>query len=316
MECVKNTYCLNKSFDQKVLLKYITANIDNDSKNKLLYKDFGFNLDDKKNMKFKITPIVEKKYVILYILDKKSKKDALKYCLKLTLKNMYKKDKYYYFKKSKIDSINRGVCALNKKNVITETMDGTYLVKLVDKINKIFKVETSSLDDDATLEICDVKNVKIKIIKLLTEGKTWYEKTGGFRLEDEKIYKDNEIVRNLKYSYLYDIFKTYKFDFFSYRDDQPINEKKLDKTLEILKKYNLSKDNTIKEITTKFFDSKSKNIEACDKAHIYEYVIDLPKRATAYHKKDDKDLDNYRTYYNFISGLKSFNNSIKKYNNF
>lgn len=312
-ECLKSTYCLNKSFDQKYLLKYITAIIDNDSKNKILYKNFGFNLDNKKNFEFKLNAIYEpnedKKSIMLYIFDNKSKKDNYSYCLRLKLIGMYKKNNIYYFKESKVENINRGVCGI-KKNKIIQTIDGTYLVKLIKKINKIFDVKKSKLDDDARLTICD-QIVKIKLVKLITEGKTWYEKTGGFRLVDEQIYKDNEIVQNLNYSYLYDIMKNTKFSMFE-GDTTSISEKQLDKTIDILKKYKLSEKDSIKKIIKTFFDSNNKEIQSCDKAHIYHYVLDLPKRNIAYKNKDSK-FNNYRNYVNLLSSLSSFNESVVKY---
>lgn len=308
-ECLKSTYCLNKSYDQKTLLKYVTAHIDNDNKKKLLYKDFGFNLDNKKNFKFKINIIIEKKDVFLYILDKKSRKDKLSYCLRLKLSKMYKKDNVYYFKKSKVENIDRGVCAI-KKNVISITMDGTYLIKLVKKMNKIFKVETSTLDDDARLDICD-EVIKLKLVKLISEGKTWYEKTAGYRLANEKIYKDNEIVRNTPYSYFYNVLKTTKFSMFD-GDITSLNEKKLDETIDILKKYNLSDKDNLKKIIKTIFDNKNKNVKNCDRAHIYRYILNLPKRNIAY-KDNDKKFDIYRNYVDLLLSLTGFNESIIKY---
>ena len=311
--CIKNTYCLNKSFDHKALLKYITAIIDNDNKNKILYKDFGFNLDNKKNFSFKLNAIYDpsesKKNIYLYIFDKKSKKDKLSYCLRLKLIGMYKKDKYYYFKKSKVENINRNVCGIKKK-IISITLDGTYLIKLVKKINKIFKVKTSVLDDDARLTICD-QVVKIKLVKLISEGKTWYEKNAGFRLTDEKIYKNNEIVQKTPYSYFYDIMKTTKFSIID-GDDLSIKEKELDKTIDILKSYGLSKNDTLNKIIKKTFDSKNKDIKNCDKAHIYKYILDLPIRSLAYKNKDSK-YNIYRNYIDLLNSLTSFNESIVKY---
>lgn len=308
-ECLKSTYCLNKSLDQKTLLKYVTAFIDKDNKNKLLYKDFGFYLDNKKNFRFKINIILEKKDVFLYIFDKKSKKDNLSYCLKLKLSDMYKKNNVYYFKKSKVENINRGVCGI-KKNAIVVTIDGTYLIKLVKKINKIFNVKTSILDDDARLTVCD-QVMKIKLIKLISEGKTWYEKNGGFRLADEKIYKNNEIVQKTPYSYIYDIMKNTQFSMFE-GDTMSLDEKELDKTLKILEKYNLTEKDSMKKIIKRLFDSKNTDVKNCDKAHVYKYVLDLPKRNIAYKNKDDK-YNKYRNYVDLISSLSSFNESIVKY---
>lgn len=312
-ECVKNTYCLNKSFDQKFLLKYITAIIDDDSKNKILYKDFGFNLDNKKNYKFKLNAIYEpkedKKSIYLYIFDKNSKKDNLSYCLRLKLSDMYKKDNFYYFKKSKVENINRGVCGI-KKNSIIVTLDGTYLIKLVKRINKIFDIKISVLDDDARLTVCD-QVMKIKLIKLMTDGKTWYEKTAGFRLADEQIYKNTEIIRSLPYEYIYNIMKNTKFSILE-GDSLSLNETELDKTLDILKKYNLTEKDSIKKISKRIFDSKNTDVKNCDKAHIYKYMLDLPKRSIAFKNKDSQ-YDNYRSYVNLLSSLTGFNESILKY---
>lgn len=314
-ECLKTTYCLNKSLDQKSLLKYITAIINDDRKNMVLYKDFGFNLDDKKNFKFKLSgiydPKEEKKSIYLYIFDNKNKKDNLSYCLKLKLTNMYKNKKtnFYNFKKSKVENINRGVCGI-KKGIIDITIDGTYLIKLVDIINKIFKVESSILDDDARLTISN-QIVKIKLVKLISDGKTWYEKTAGFKIKDENIYKNAENVSKTPYSYFYNIMKNTKYSLFD-GDIFSLDEKELDKTIKILNKYNLSEKDSLKKIIKVFFDNKNKDIKNLEKAHIYKYILDLPKRNLAY-KNKDKKYDIYRSYIDLLNSLISFNESIKKY---
>jgi len=305
--CKPNTYCLNSTLHKKFLLKYITSKIN--GKNELLYKDFGFYFSKDKNYVFKLTPVLEGKNVILYIFDKKSKKDNLSYCLKLTLKKRYEKDGFYYFKESKVDNINRGVCGIKKK-VIQTTIDGTYLIKLVDAINKIFNVEVSKLDDDATLTICD-KNMKIKLIKLLSTGKTWYEKTGGFELSEKSIYKDAKEVAETKYEYYYDIMKTEKLSALD-GDFEQLDMKDLEKVLKILEKYGLSKKDTIKKIVKKIFETKDGSIANCDKKHIYKFVLDLPDRMRAYKDKDSK-YDKYRNYRNLIKGIIGFNESVKRY---
>lgn len=305
--CKPNTYCLNTTIHKKFLLKYIKNKID--KKNELLYKDFGFYLNKDKNYVFKLTPVIEGKDIILYIFDKKSKKDNLSYCLKLTLKKRYSDNGFYYFKESKIDNINRGVCGIKKK-VIQTTIDGTYLVKLVDVINKIFKVKESKLDDDARITVCD-SMMKIKLIKLLSEGKTWYEKAGGYELADKKIYEYTTDVAETKYKYFYDLMKTEKMSILD-GDYESIDVKELDKTLKILEKYNLSEDDTIKKITKKIFGSNDGSVLNCDKKHIYKYVLDLPSRKAVYKNKDSK-YNKYRSYYNLLSSLTSFNESVKKY---
>lgn len=305
--CKPNTYCLNSKLHKKFLLKYITSKIK--GKNELLYKDFGFYFSKDKNYVFKLTPVLEGKDVILYIFDKKSKKDKLSYCLKLTLKKRYEKDGFYYFKESKVDNINRGVCGIKKK-VIKTTIDGTYLIKLVDVINKIFKVKISKLDDDARITICDTM-IKIKLIKLLSTGKTWYEKSGGYELAEKEIYKYAKEVAETKYEYYYNLMKTEPLSMFD-GDYEKIDEKELDKTLKILKKYNLSEKDTIKKIIKKIFETKDGSIANCDKKHIYKYILDLPSRMKAYKNKDEK-YNKYRSYYDLLRSITGFNESIKKY---
>lgn len=306
-ECVKNTYCLNKSFDQKVLLRYVTAMIDNDNKNKILYKDFGFNLDNKKkNFVFKINAIydsTQSKNVFLYIFDKKNKKDKESVCLRFKLSDMYKKDKFYYFKKSKVEQINRGVCGI-KNGKLMITIDGTYIVKLIGILNKMFKVEKSILDDDSKLELCDV-TMKIKLIKLISEGKTWYEKTGGFRLNDENIYKNTEIAAKESFDYYYNIMKNTKMSFYD-GDMSRLNEKKLDEVVEIIKKHDLSVNDSIRKITLKIFNSKK--VSDCEKAIIYEYILDLPVRNLAV-KDTDKKFNAYRAYVKLNSQIFGFTES-------
>jgi len=306
-KCLVNTYCLNQKINQQKLLKYISNIINN--KKELLYKDFGFYLRKDKNYKFKLTPIINKKKMTLYIFDKKSKKDELSYCLKMSFDKIYKKDNLYYFKKSKVDNVNRGVCGINKK-VISVTLDGTYLIKLVDLLNNIFKVETSTLDDDARLDICD-QVIKIKLIKLISEGKTWYEKSAGFKLKDDIIYEYTNNVSNSTFEYFYDIMKNIKFSPYD-GDFSSLNIEEFEKTLNILQKYDLTKKDKLRKIIKRFFDSKHKDVKNCDKAHIYKYILDLPKRNLAYKSKDSK-YDIYKNYIDLLIKLSSFNESVKKY---
>ena len=95
-------------------------------------------------------------------------------------------------------------------------------------------------------------------------------------------------------------------------DIESIDEKKLDKTLEILKKYELNENDTLKKIVKKIFDSNNTDVLNCDKKHIYTYVLELPIRNLA-KKNKDKKYDTYRNYIELLSSLMGFNESIKKY---
>lgn len=282
MTCLKNTYCLNKKDGKKVLLDYVTNTFK--GKTSTSFKNYSFNIDSKKmNYQFKIhcsykIPINEKKKkLLLEIFDKKRK-----YCLKFELignKTHPEFANFKGFKKSYVHNINRNVCGIKKSKQLL-TLSGSYVLNLVDKINKIFKVEESSLSDDSRLEL-QIKGSKeldsrphLKIIKLFEYGKTWYQKEGDFLPIPIELNQYGKDAGKLK---LKDLYKYYNDDDLKKFgiNERSISQDNINEILRILKKENLDENSNLKSIAILF---KSKNIKSYEKIKLWEDVFDLTKR--------------------------------------
>lgn len=292
MSCKKNTYCLNNKEGKKILLDYVNNTFK--GKNSTSFKNYSFYLNDNSNHEFKINcsykkDIDDKKKLYLNIYSNEKK-----YCLKYELKNKKKHSKYslyFGFKKSFIHNINKNLCGVKKKKY--EMLSGTYILKLVEKIDKLFEVEISELDDDSRIELCGSSATHLKIIKLMEYGQTWYEKEGGYKLKNKEIYKLTEEIRKIKLNYLYN--DIYENDFNRELLEFKLKKEDIEKTIEILKKVKLNLNNTLKDISKIF---KSTIIDECEKLHIWENVYSLPKRKKLL-IKDEKNFDLYKKYYNF-----------------
>lgn len=160
-------------------------------------------------------------------------------------------------------------------------MPGKFIVKLVDKINKLFKVKTSKLLDDSRLPICleNTNNspvMSLKTIKLLQNGQTWYEKEGGFKLDNNQIYEAVKKVQTIPLSSFLNIATNPNLHSMgeSYIDyTEGIESKQQIERIEtILKKINLSRENTFQEIATNIFNNKEE-ISDCEKLEIWEKII-------------------------------------------
>lgn len=300
--CNNGSYCLNTKKTQKFLVQYITNLIN--GKTQYLPQDFGFYLTNK-NYIFKLTPEIKQKKAVVYLLINQENNTTPCLRIKLFKKYLHEKDKVFYFQKSKIEQITRGICGIvNRK--INLTLDGTYITKLADLLNQIFRVEESHLDDDARLEICNTP-IRLKTIKLLTEGQTWYQKVIGFELVDKNIYTLAENIANTKYEYLYNIILNNPRDSLS-GDIIAVKEEDLNNTLEVLTKFNLSRNNTLREIAKTVFETKSNN--PCDVATIYKFVFNLPNRNKVY---NDPNYQTFKDYVDFQKAMYNLNDSVKFY---
>ena len=284
-------FSLNDTSGQKQLLDYVTRVI---SKNIILSnRNYQFRITDEKkdSLTFKIKIHNRKnkhddknKTILLYIYtishESETSDIVEDFCLKLELKgNMIKKGRNYFFEESYVYGIYKNKCAI--KNGKSIMMPGKFIVKLVDKINKLFKVKTSKLLDDSRLPICleNTNNspvMSLKTIKLLQNGQTWYEKEGGFKLDNNQIYEAVKKVQTIPLSSFLNIATNRNLHSVgeSYIDyTEGIESKQRIERIEtILKKINLSRENTFQEIATNIFNNKEE-ISDCEKLEIWEKII-------------------------------------------
>jgi len=295
MNCIKNTYCLNKKDGRYYLLDYVN-NILKD-KTSTGFKNYSFFLDSKNlNHQFKFTCVyskdntndTDKKELNIYIYTKGNKS----FCLKLRLLKKKKHTEFtnfYGFKESYIYNINSGLCSINK-GTLSKNMTGTYLIKLVDRINTIFQVEKSSLSDDSRLELKkkDSKELdlrpSLKVIKLFEYGKTWYQKEGDFKPIPIEINQFGKDAGKLTLKELYNYYMDESIRKFGI-DEQLITNKKIEDTINILKKLDLDENSNLKKIATSF---KSKNIKDWEKIIIWDNVFNLTTREKILNSKDLK----------------------------
>lgn len=282
MTCKKNTYCLNKKEGKKVLLDYVTNTFKGTTSTS--FKNYSFYIESKKmSYQFKLQcsykkPQYEKKKILLLeIFDKKKK-----YCLKFQLMNNKQHPEFKNFrsfKKSYIHNINRNVCGI-KQNKYLLSLSGSYILHLVDKINKIFKVEESSLSDDSRLELKDengetVAKIHLKIIKLYEYNKTWYQKEGGFLPEDHlNLVQYSKDAGKLKLKDLYKYYNDKDLRHWGI-DEQFVKEEDMNEVYKILKKEKLDENSNLKSISIAF---KSKVIKNSEKKSLWDNIFSLTKR--------------------------------------
>lgn len=281
MNCKKNTYCLNKKEGKKVLLDYVTNTFK--GKTSTSFKNYGFYIESKKmNYQFKILCTYKipdnekknksaKKKLLLEIFDKKKK-----YCLKFELKSNKQHPEFKNFrgfKKSYLHLLGKNICGF-KKGKQTVNLSGSYILSLVDKINKIFKVEESELQDDSRLEVIN-SSVQMKIIKLYEYNKTWYQKEGGFIPENNvELSQYSKDAGKLKLKDLYDYMNDEKLRQWGI-DEQFVKEEDMNEVYKILKKEKLDENSNLKSIALAF---KSKVIKNSEKFHLWNNIFSLTKR--------------------------------------
>jgi hypothetical protein len=281
MSCKKNTYCLNKKDGKKILLDYVTNTFK--GKTSTSFKNYSFYIDSKKmSYQFKIhcsykkqefekTKKSAKKKLLLEIFDNKKK-----YCLKFEfMGNKQHPDfkNFRGFKKSYIHNINKNVCGIKKTKHLL-SLSGSYILHLTDKINKIFKVEVSSLSDDSRIEAI-APSVHLKIIKLYEYNKTWYQKEGGFLPENHiELSQNSKDAGKLK---LKDLYKYYMDDKLRHWgiNEQFVKEEDMNEVYKILKKEKLDENSNLKSISIAF---KSKVIKNSEKLSLWNNIFSLTKR--------------------------------------
>jgi len=214
------------------------------------------------------------------------------------------------FKKSKIELLSRGVCGYNKKSK-TVSLSGSYVFNVANALNKVLDVDVAVLDDDSRLEICD-SNVSIKILNLLKYGKTWYEREGGYVLNDKEIYKRAKSVGEMSVKKLYDTLSEIdndfmKSDLFDFKKLSKVSIQKVEKLLE---KISENKNSKIKTIFNKAFDRNSKLTE-CDQKFLWDHILQLNPRKYITKTKDEK-YQFMKDYYNFADEAYHFTPATKQ----
>lgn len=276
MNCKKNTYCLNKKEGKQVLLDYVTNTFK--GKTSTSFKNYSFYIESKKmnyqfkiHCSYKIPQFEKKKRLLLEIFDNKKK-----YCLKFELMgNKQHPDfkNFRGFKKSYIHNVNKNVCGIKKSKFLL-SLSGSYILSLVDRINKIFKVEESSLSDDSRLEAIG-SSVHLKIIKLYEYNKTWYQKEGGFLPEDHlNLVQYSKDAGKLKLKDLYKYYNDKDLRHWGI-DEQFVKEEDMNEVYKILKKEKLDENSNLKSISIAF---KSKVIKNSEKKSLWDNIFSLTKR--------------------------------------
>jgi len=300
-DCKKNTNCLNKKDGKERLLNYVTNTFK--GKTSTSFKNYSFykkKTDEEEywNYQFQILCTYKiqnedkndkkpKKKLFLEIFDKKKKEG--KYCLRLELKsNKPHPDfkNFRGFKKSKIELLGKNICGF-KKGKQTVNLSGSYILSLVDKINKIFKVEESELSDDSRLELKDengkvVSRALLKIIKLYEYNKTWYQKEGGYLpINHLKLSQYSKDAGKLKLKDLYGFYndkdlRTYGLDKNQkFHNEKFVEEEDIKEVYRILKKEKLDENSNLKSVAIAF---KSKKITSSEKLKLWFKVFSLDKR--------------------------------------
>ena len=231
----------------------------------------------------------------------------------MTFRNEKEHSKYkdigISFKNSEISQINKGMCGFdkNKKKI---NLTGTYILNLVDTLNKILDVKISELMDDSRIELCD-SNVSLKIINLLKYGKTWYERV-GYTLNDKEIYKRNKEVGELRLSELYttlididdDVFKKEFMDF-------KLDLKKIQRVETLLQKINMSKNVKIKNVIPEIF-KKDTPFNECEQKFLWDSILNLQNRTYIRNTTDPK-YKLIKEYYKYQRDIYTFSESTKVY---
>ncbi len=276
MACINNAHCLHNRSGKTTLknfVKYIIdRNISYSNRNTYsFYTDrdsdvFKITFKNKKKIKGVDCPNIN---LYVYKISPDGREIETSYCLWMCLKDEYKnsRDGFYYFKKSEIKQINKGKCSVKDPN---GELGGNYLAKLANSINKIFKVEHSTLSDDSSLELAKDKIIKLKTLKLLQYQKTWYERVIGFKLDNKRIYELAKLVSNIPLSSFLNI--VLDEDLREMTELWRLNEKDINSILEILNKVNLNKNSTFGEISRNIFNN-FKDISNEEKYIIWDKLI-------------------------------------------
>jgi len=304
----------------------IELNLNNDSDKKKFYKLINETIKNEKDkLKIKISYKYSSKQTFYMVINHKTFTDRLeddkfnyfndakkltgirikiatnekvfkKNCLSIWIL----KNKKGIYKFGYIETINKGICGLDKNNELKELFKGPYILKLVDTIFDIFNVKLSYLVDDSRINY-EYKTfnkkfnykfyMQLKFAGLFKYGKTWYEKTSGYKMVNNDFYKYGKKVKDFKIKTLINVIKKYENEdkYLKYYNREDV----LENFTAIIKKMKKNIDNiTIGDIYSFIFNKNSDlKQEEINFILDYIYIPSIDKLTDLYHKNDNlKDI--------------------------
>lgn len=302
---IKNVICLNDKKQQNRFIRNIKSVMKKKEFSLRNSYSFYYNKKDKENS-FNITMIRKNNTLYIKIGDAEGWNDK-KTCLDMTFSKF--DEKKGSFEKSKINLINRGKCGLKGNKLL----EGSYILNLANKLNDILNVKVSILEDDSKIDIkCDdiSSSMSLKMINLLKYGKTWYEREGGFKMDDKKLYLLTYFIQEIRVS---DIIKYISNKSHRGLGEFEIKDKDIEKLEKVLLKLGVQKNIKLKNLYRKAFDRKS-SLNECDQYWLYEMTLMLPTRKIAKQQKD-KEQKMYKKLQEFSDLHSRFTNSSRKKSN-
>lgn len=301
---IKNVICLNDKKQQSSFIRNVKTVMKKKEVSLRNAYSFYYNKKDKENS-FNVSIIRKNNTLYLKISDGQGWDDKVR-CLDMIFKKY--NEKKGSFEQSKIVLINRGKCGLKGNKLL----EGSYILNLANKFNEILNVKVSILQDDSKLDIkCGniSSTMSLKMINLLKYGKTWYEREGGFKMDNKKLYLLTYFVQDIKVS---DIIQ-----FISNKSNRDLGEfeikdKDIEKLEKVLLKLGVTKNIKLKNLYRKAFIRKSP-LNDCDQYWLYQMTLSLPRRKIVEQQKD-KESKMYKKLQEFSELHSHFTNSSNKKN--
>ena len=293
---IKNAVCLNNLKDQKSFLRDVNSVM---KKNLQILKNYSYYyLKTDEEYSYNLLFQKVKNNLHITISDGEGWNDKI-VCLKLIFCNPNKF--FNTFKNSTIEKLNKGNCGKGKRKIMT----GGYILNLANKLNDILNVEYSTLEDDSKIKIKNCDNgeysISLKVIELLKYGKTWYERKGGYSLDDKNIYNLTKQVQDISLSNIINYANT---NIYRRISEFKLKKEDVDKLYKILDKLNVGKNIKMKNLYLKAF-SKNSNLTLCEQAHLYNMTMLLPIRKIAKENSNDIIHEKYNILQEF--GKEHFN---------
>ena len=236
------------------------------------------------------------------------------HCLRMKFEGLKKHSRLFgfkSFKKSIISQISRDKCGYDNKNK-SVTLNGRYILNFANRLNEIFEVDVSELEDDSKIKVCD-NYISLKLLSLLKYGKTWYEREVGFKLDDKEIYKIAEKVGEMTVKKVYDVLEEIDNDMSKNKEIElklkKLTKNNIEKVDKILKKISEGKNSKIRTIFVKAF-RKDSGLNECEQQFLWDHIIKLNPRE--YLNKSGEERNKFmKDYYKFASEAYVFSLSRK-----
>jgi hypothetical protein len=262
----KNVVCLNDDKSAGRFIRDIKTVMRKNNKGKLVVKPYSYyykKRSEEHNFILRFNQINQTELQIEIRGPPKTdenKNDRSIVCLKFFF---YNPNKYFNkWGKSKIELIGKGNCQEKDKEAI---LSGSFILNLANKLNDILEIKYSFLSDDSKKKT-ECGDISIKMTHLIKYGQTWYEREGGFSLDEKKYYKLAKQVEELSIANIYKNIK-----------DQSI----INIMDEILLKLDIKGRNIkIKNLLIKGIGRDSP-LTLCDQKKLYENTLQLPEKFLA-----------------------------------